>query len=30
MTTLDWSMIGFLAIVVVISAIGVYKAVNED
>ena len=30
MTTLDWTLIGFLAVVVLISAIGVYKAVKED
>jgi hypothetical protein len=30
MTTLDWTMIGFLVVVVLGSAIGVYKAVKDD
>jgi len=30
MTTLDWSMLAFVVIVVVASAIGVYKAIKED
>jgi len=30
MTTLDWTMIAFLIVVVVVSAIGVYKAIKED
>jgi hypothetical protein len=30
MTTLDWSMLAFVMIVVVVSAIGVYRAIKED
>ena len=30
MGTLDWFMVGFVVIVVVVSAVGVYKALTED
>lgn len=30
MEILDWVMVGFIFIVVVVSAIGVYKALKED
>ena len=30
MATLDWVMVGFIVIVVVVSAVGVYKALKED
>jgi len=30
MGTLDWFMVGFVVIVVVVSAVGVYKALKED
>jgi len=30
METLDWVMVGFVVIVVVVSAVGVYKALTED
>ena len=30
MGTLDWVMVGFVVIVVVVSAVGVYKALKED
>jgi len=30
MGVLDWVMVGFIVIVVVVSAIGVYKALKED
>ena len=30
METLDWVMVGFVVIVVVVSAVGVYKALKED
>ena len=30
MGILDWTMIGFLIIVVIVSAVGVYKALKED
>jgi hypothetical protein len=30
MSLLDWIMVGFVVVVVVVSAIGVYKALKED
>jgi len=30
MGVLDWTMVGFIFIVVVVSAIGVYKALKDD
>ena len=30
MAILDWVMVGFIFIVVVVSAVGVYKALKED
>lgn len=30
METLDWVMVGFVVMVVVVSAVGVYKALKED
>jgi len=30
MGVLDWTMVGFIFIVVVVSAIGVYKALKND
>jgi len=30
MAILDWVMVGFVFIVVVVSAVGVYKALKED
>jgi hypothetical protein len=30
MSVLDWSMVGFVFIVVVVSAVGVYKALKDD
>ncbi len=30
MEVLDWVMVGFIVIVVVVSAVGVYKALKED
>jgi len=30
MGVLDWVMVGFIFIVVVVSAVGVYKALKED
>jgi len=30
MGTLDWVMVGFVLIVVIVSAVGVYKALKED
>ena len=29
MSVLDWSMVGFIFIVVVVSGVGVYKALKE-
>jgi len=30
MAILDWIMVGFVFVVVVVSAVGVYKALKED
>ena len=30
MGTLDWVMVGFVVVVVVVSAVGVYKALKEE
>jgi len=30
MAILDWVMVGFVFVVVVVSAVGVYKALKED
>jgi len=30
MSVLDWVMVGFIVVVVVVSAVGVYKALKED
>jgi len=30
METLDWIMVGFIVIVVVVSAIGIYRALKDD
>ncbi len=30
MPVLDWVMVGFVVIVVVVSAVGVYKVLKED
>ena len=30
MSVLDWTMVGFVVVVVVVSAVGVYKALKED
>ena len=30
MGILDWAMVGFVVIVVVVSAVGTYKALKED
>ncbi len=30
MEVLDWVMVGFIVVVVVVSAVGVYKALKED
>jgi len=30
MGVLDWVMVGFIVVVVVVSAVGVYKALKED
>jgi len=30
MTTLDITMLGFIVVVVIVSAVGVYKAIKED
>jgi len=30
MGTLDWFLVGFIVIVVVVSAIGIYRALKED
>jgi|GEM_PF-1554687 len=30
MGIVDWVMVGFIVIVVVVSAVGVYKALKED
>jgi len=30
MTTLDITMLGFIVVVVIVSAVGVYRAIKED
>jgi hypothetical protein len=30
MGLLDWTMVGFIVIVVVVSAVGIYRALKED